>query len=190
MFQQQSRGKPTGWADETNSALPVGQRPASLSKSISRVVGRLIVEWNDPGDVALLTSTFDNWTNAVISKDRVTIAGMHDEGFRVRLGDRLLNKHEHTDLEIAVANTDMKLIEVEATRRIGDLLLAWTRHFIKVSALPPIPNLGLFGDWGNEAAARRGFIQGEFSVWRFEGKKIKCVAFDIGSYHPNGTSSG
>jgi hypothetical protein len=148
------------------------------------------VEWNDPKDVALLSNTFDIWTKAVIAKDHVTISDIHDEGFRVRLGDRLLNKQEHIDLELAVANTEMRLVKVEATRRMGDFLLAWTRHFIKVSSLPPIPHLGLTGDWGNEAAARKGFMQGEFSVWRFEGEAIKCIAFDIGSFQPNGTSSG
>jgi len=46
-----------------------------------------------------------------------------------------------------------------------------------VTSLPEIPSLGLVGDWGDEKAAKRGFTQGEFSVWRFEGGRIKCLAF-------------
>lgn len=142
------------------------------------------MEWNDPKDIALVSGTFQAWTDAVISKDHATVATFHDDGFRVRLGDRLLTKAEHIELELAVANSEMNLLEVEATRRIGDILLVWSRHFIKVESIPEIPSLGLVGDWGNESVAKQGFVQGELSIWRFERDRIKCLAFDIGSFQP------
>jgi hypothetical protein len=76
------------------------------------------------------------------------------------------------------------LLEIEATRRVGELLLVWSRHFIRVNAIPQIPSLGLLGDWGNEKVAKQGFNQGELSVWRYDGDKLKCLAFDIGSFQP------
>lgn len=140
------------------------------------------MEWNDPQDIALVSRSFQAWTDAVIAKDGATVDSFHDDGFRVRLGDRLLTKAEHIELELAVANSEMTLLDVEATRRIGEVLLVWSRHFIRAEAIPEIPGLGLVGDWGNAAVARKGFIQGEFSVWRYEGDRIRCLAFDIGSF--------
>jgi hypothetical protein len=140
------------------------------------------MEWNDPEDIALVSSTFQRWTDAVIAKDEVTVAEIHDDGFRVRFGDKLLTKNEHIQLELAVANEEMRLLALEATRRIGDLLLVWSRHFIRVSSIPEIPSLGLLGDWGSEAVAKRGFTQGEFSIWKYTGKTLKYLAFDIGSF--------
>jgi hypothetical protein len=142
------------------------------------------MEWNDPQDIALVSRTFQTWTDAVIARDRATVASIHDEGFRVRFGERLLSKSEHIELELAVAHAEMKLLEVEATRRVAGLLLVWSRHFIRVNAIPQIPGLGLLGDWGNEQVAKQGFTQGELSVWRYEGDKLKCLAFDIGSFQP------
>lgn len=140
------------------------------------------MEWNDPADLALVTKTFDAWADAVIAKDRARIETFHDDGFRVRVGDRLLDKDEHMLLETTVTNTQMDLMSIEATRRIGDVLLVWSTHFIKIEETPEIPSLGLFGDWGNLEVLKQGFVQGELSVWRFEGDRIVCAAFDIGSF--------
>jgi hypothetical protein len=142
------------------------------------------MEWNDPKDFALVSRTFQTWADTVIAKDRATVASIHDEGFRVRLGTRLLTKNEHIELELIVANAEMRLTAVEATRRVGELLLVWSTHFIRVNAIPQIPSLGLLGDWGNEKVAKQGFTQGELSVWRYEGDSLKCIAFDIGSFQP------
>ena len=89
------------------------------------------MEWNDAHDIALVSSTFQRWTDAIIGKDRAAVASIHDEDFRVRLG----------------------------------------------------------GDWANEAVAKKGFTQGEFSVWRYAGEELKCLAFDIGSFQPGSGSS-
>lgn len=134
-------------------------------------------EWNNPEDIALVSRSFTTWTDAVIAKDKATVESFHDEGFRAGLGDRLFNKAQHVELELAVANTEMKLLKVQATRRIGDILLVWSQHFIRVDSLPEIPSLGLLGDWGDEKMAKQGFTQDEISVWRFEGGRIKCLAF-------------
>lgn len=147
------------------AASPVAARP------------KMALEWNDPDDIARISRAFQTWTDAVIAKDRATIESFHDEGFRAGLGDRLLTKAQHIQLELAVGNTEMKLLQVEATRRVGDILLVWSKHFIRVNSLPQIPSLGLVGDWGDEKAAKRGFTQGEFSVWRFEGKRLECLSF-------------
>ena len=135
------------------------------------------LEWNDPNDIARISRAFQTWTDAVIAKDRATIESFHDEGFRAGLGDRIFTKAQHIQLELAVGNTEMKLLRVTATRHVGDILLVWSKHFIRVNSLPQIPSLGLVGDWGDEEAAKRGFTQGEFSVWRFEGNRIKCLSF-------------
>lgn len=142
------------------------------------------MEWNDPGDIALVTETFDAWAEAVLAKDGPAVETFHDEGFRVRLGARLLTKVEHVRLELAVDNVEMRLTQVEATRRIGDILFVWSRHFIRATAVPPIPEFGLEGDWGNEALARKGFEQGEISVWRDEGGRLKCLVFEISAIQP------
>lgn len=134
-------------------------------------------QWNDPEDIALVSRAFETWTDAVIAKDRATIESFHDEGFRAGLGDRLLTKAQHIQLELTVPNREMKLIKIEATRRIGDILLVWSTHFIRVDSLPEIPSLGLFGDWGDEKAAKQGFNQDEFSVWKFDRGRIKCLSF-------------
>ena len=141
------------------------------------------MEWNDPNDRALVAKTFDAWADAVIAKDRARIETFHDAGFRVRVGERLLDKDEHMLLEMSVTNTQMDLMSIEATRRIGDVLLVWSTHFIKIEEAPEIPSLGLFGDWGNLEVLKKGFVQGEFTVWRFEGDRIVCAAFDIGSFN-------
>lgn len=142
-------------------------------------------EWNDPADIALVSETFKAWTDAVLARDKATVESFHDDGFRVRMGERILTKDEHVTLELAVASTQMDLVSVEATRRVGDLLLVWSRHFIKVDSIPELPALGLVGDWANEAVARRGFTQDEMTVWRFEGGRIRCLAFDIGGFVPS-----
>ena len=144
------------------------------------------MEWNDPKDIALVTETFDAWAVAVLAKDGPTVATFHDDGFRVRLGKRLLTKAEHIHLELTVGNVEMRLTEVEATRRIGDILFVWSRHFIRATSVPPIPEFGLEGDWANEAMAQKGFEQGEISVWRDEGGKLKCLAFEISAIQAAG----
>ena len=150
-------------------------RPMQLSaEEKADLSGR---EWNDPHDVELVSRTFNEWTNAVIEKDGAKIESFHDEGFRAGLGDKLLKKAQHVQLELTVGNAEMKLLEIAATRRVGDVLLVWSKHFIRVTSLPEIPSLGLLGDWGDEKAAKKGFTQDEFSVWMFEGDRIKCLAF-------------
>jgi hypothetical protein len=133
--------------------------------------------WNDPHDIELVSGTFNEWTNAVIAKERAKIESFHDEGFRAGLGDKLLTKAQHVQLELTVGNAEMRLLKITAARRVGDVLLVWSKHFIRVTSLPEIPSLGLLGDWGDEKAAKKGFVQDEFSVWRFEGARIKCLAF-------------
>jgi len=140
------------------------------------------MEWNDPADIALVTKTFEAWAEAVIAKDLPRIATFHDDGFRVRVGDRLLDKDEHMLVEVTVTNTQMDLMSIEATRRLGDVLLVWSTHFIRIEEAPEIPSLGLYGDWGDLEALKQGFVQGEFTVWRIEGDRILCAAFDIGSF--------
>lgn len=140
------------------------------------------MEWNNPSDIALVTDTFNDWAAAVIAKDRAALEAFHDQGFRVRVGDRLLDRDDHMLLEVTVTNTQMDLISIEATRRIGDVLLVWSTHSITIEEAPEIPSLGLFGDWGDLEALKRGFIQGEFTVWRFEGERLLCAAFDIASF--------
>jgi hypothetical protein len=46
------------------------------------------------------------------------------------------------------------------------------------------PELGLVGDWADEAVAGRGFTQDEMTVWRFEGERMRRLAFDISGSHP------
>lgn len=138
-------------------------------------------EWNDPADIALVSATFDAWAAAVIAKDRPLVESFHDDGFRVRLGDLMLDKAGHATLELSVAVREMSIIEITATRRIGDMLLVWSKHLIRADAVPPIPELGLEGDWGNEKAAREGFVQAEFTVWRQEGERLKCMVFEARS---------
>lgn len=140
------------------------------------------MEWNDPSDIELVTRSFKIWGDAVIAKDRGTIETLHDDGFRVRLGERLLTKDEHILLELAVKNTQMDTKSIEATRRIGELLLVWSTRLMKIEEVPEIPSLGLFGEWADVEALRQGFTQGEFSVWRYDGDCIRCLAFDIGSF--------
>jgi hypothetical protein len=150
-------------------------RPMQLSaEEKADLSGR---EWNDPHDVELVSRTFNEWTNAVIERDGAKIESFHDEGFRAGLGDKLLKKAQHVQLELTVGNAEMKLLEIAATRRVGDVLLVWSKHFIRVTSLPEIPSLGLLGDWGDEKVAKKGFMQDEFSVWRFEGDRIKCLSF-------------
>jgi hypothetical protein len=139
------------------------------------------MEWNDPHDIALVTKTFDAWAAAVIAKDEAAVRAFHDPDFRVRIGDRLFDKVSHVALELAVAVREMSIIQIEETRRIGDILLVWSKHFIAADAVPPIPGLGLEGDWGGEAAARTGFVQVEMTVWRREGGSLKCCAFEARS---------
>ena len=136
------------------------------------------MEWNDPADIVLVSRTFDAWAAAVIAKDRATVETFHDDGFRVRLGKGLLEKNEHIDLELAVAVREMSIIEIESTRRMGHLLLVWSKHLIRADHVPELPELGLKGDWGNETASRVGFVQLEFTVWRRDGDRLKCVAFE------------
>ena len=142
------------------------------------------MEWNDPADIALVSRTFDAWAAAVIAKDRPSVETFHDEGFRVRLGKGLLDKYEHIDLELAVAVREMSIIEIESTRRMGDLLLVWSKHLIRADHVPELPGLGLKGDWGNETASKVGFVQLEFTVWRRDGDRLKCVAFEAKSAAP------
>jgi hypothetical protein len=146
------------------------------------------MEWNDPSDIALVTETFNAWAAAVIAKDRPKLEYFHDEGFRVRLGDRLLNRDDHMLLEVTVTNTQMDLISIEATRRIDDTLLVWSTHRITITEAPEIPSLGLFGDWGNSEALKQGFVQGEFTVWRFKGNRLLCAAFEIASFKVRGSN--
>jgi hypothetical protein len=112
----------------------------------------------------------------VIRKDRAKIESFHDEGFRAGVGGRMLTKAEHVEMELTVGNKEMKLLKIQ-TRRVGDVLLVWSSHFIRADPVPEIPKLGLIGDWGDAKAAKRGFTQDEFSVWRFEGGRLKCLAF-------------
>lgn len=136
------------------------------------------MEWNDPADIELVSKTFDDWAAAVIAKDRPLVESFHDKGFRVRLGKGLLDMNEHIEVELAVAVREMSIIEIELTRKMGDLLLVWSKHLIKADHVPQIPHLGLDGDWGNEKASKAGFVQLEFTVWRREGNRLKCLAFE------------
>ena len=136
------------------------------------------MEWNDPADIALVSRTFDAWAEAVIVKDRPLVATFHDDGFRARIADRMIDKQSHIELELTVAVREMSIIEITATRRMGDILLVWSKHRIVADQVPPLPQFGLQGDWGNEAAARVGFPQIEFTVWRQQGDALKCVAFE------------
>jgi hypothetical protein len=142
------------------------------------------MEWNVPADIALVSRTFDDWAAAVIVKDRPTVETFHDDGFRVRLGKGLLNKDEHIDVELSVAVREMSIVEIESTRKMGDLLLVWSKHLIRADHVPPIPRLGLEGDWGNEKASREGFVQLEFTVWRRAGDRLKCFAFEAKAASP------
>ena len=139
------------------------------------------MEWNDPDDIALVSRTFDAWAAAVVAKDRPTVESFHDDGFRVRLGDRLIDKPEHVLLELTVGVQEMSIISIDATRRVGDMLLVWSKHLIRADGVPPIPELGLEGDWGNEEASRAGFVQTEFTLWRREGDRLKILVFEARS---------
>lgn len=139
------------------------------------------MEWNDPADIALVSRTFDAWAAAVIAKDRPLVESFHDDGFRVRLGERLLTKTEHATLELTVAVEEMSIISIDATRRVGDMLLVWSQHLIRAGEVPPIPDFGLEGDWGNEAAAKAGFRQIEFTLWRQDEDRLKCMVFEARS---------
>jgi hypothetical protein len=142
------------------------------------------MEWNDPADIELVSRTFDDWAAAVIRKDRPTVETFHDDGFRVRLGKGLLDRSEHIDVELAVAVREMSIIEIEATRRMGELLLVWSKHLIRADHVPELPDLGLKGDWGNQKASKVGFVQLELTVWRRAGEGLKCVAFEAKSAAP------
>jgi len=135
-------------------------------------------EWNDPADIELVSRTFDTWAERVIAKDRPSVETFHDDGFRVRLGERLYNKDEHITLELGVAVREMSIIQIETTRRLGDILLVWSKHLIRADHVPEMPQLGLQGDWGDAQAAKTGFVQLEFTVWRRENGKLKCLAFE------------
>lgn len=139
------------------------------------------MEWNDPDDIALVSRTFDAWAAAVVAKDRPTVESFHDDGFRVRLGDRLIDKPEHVMLELTVGVQEMSIISIDAVRRVGDMLLVWSKHLIRADKVPPIPELGLEGDWGNEEAARAGFAQTEFTLWRREDDRLKILVFEARS---------
>lgn len=136
------------------------------------------MEWNDPADIQLVSRTFDDWAAAVIAKDRPLVETFHDDGFRARIADRMIDKASHIELELTVAVREMSIMEITATRRMGELLLVWSKHRIVADRVPPLPQFGLQGDWGNEAAAQVGFPQTEFTVWRREGAGLKCVAFE------------
>lgn len=142
------------------------------------------MEWNDPEDIRLVSGVFDAWAAAVIAKDRAAVEGFHDDGFRVRIGEALIDKAGHVALELGVAVREMSIVEITATRRIGDLLLVWSKHLIRADAVPELPELGLTGDWGDQAAAKRGFVQIEFTLWRDDGGSLKCVAFEVGAAGP------
>ena len=142
-------------------------------------------EWNDPEDIRLVSKTFDAWADRVIHKDRLAVESFHDDGFLVRVGKSLFGKQQHVALELAVAVREMSIIEIEKTRRVGKLLLVWSRHFIAADAVPPIPELGLEGDWGGEAAAAKGFEQLEFTVWGLENNQLKIIAFEATPLIPN-----
>jgi hypothetical protein len=161
-------------------------KPATNAVAQEHSPATLAPGWNDPKDMAMVSRAFRTWTDAVIAKDRATIESFHDEGFRAGLGNRVLTKAQHIQLELIVENKEMKLTSIEATRRVGDILLVWSTHFIRVDALPEIPSLGLFGDWGDEKAAKRGFSQNEFSVWRFADGRIKCLEFATTRAKPAG----
>lgn len=139
------------------------------------------MEWNDPNDIALVSRTFDAWGAAVVAKDRPKVESFHDDGFRVRLGDRLIDKPEHVLLELTVGVREMSIISIDATRRVGDMLLVWSKHLIRADRVPPIPELGLEGDWGNEEASRAGFEQTEFTLWRQQGDGLKILVFEARS---------
>lgn len=136
------------------------------------------MEWNDPADIELVSRTFDDWAAAVIAKDKPLVESFHDDGFRVRIGERILDKAGHVTLELGVAVQEMSIIEIETTRRVGALLLVWSKHLIRAASVPPIASLGLEGDWGDEKLSRRGFTQCEFTVWRRDGRRLKCIAFE------------
>lgn len=143
------------------------------------------MEWNDPKDVELASRTFKDWADAVRAKDKARVESFHDESFLVRMGGRLLGKEEHVQIEMTVENSEMTLVELEATRRIGNVLLVWSKHFIRADAVPAIPALGLGEQWFDQEAVRKGFVQAELTVWRQEGDRLRCLAFDIGAMQPS-----
>jgi hypothetical protein len=161
----------------TTAPVANAQMTTAQHEEASPMSHAATTEWNNPEDIALVSRAFNTWTDAVIAKDKATIESFHDDEFRAGLGDRLFNKAEHIEIELLVGNVEMKLLEVHATRRIGNILMVWSQHFIRVDSLPEIPSLGLIGDWGGEASAKQGFTQDEISVWRFEGGRLKCLAF-------------
>jgi hypothetical protein len=135
-------------------------------------------EWNVPEDIDLVSKTFDGWAERVIAKDRPSVEAYHDDGFRVRIGQRIYNKAEHVTIELAVEVREMSIIEIEATRRLGDFLFVWSKHRIRADEVPEIPELGLLGDWGDEKASKAGFVQYEFTAWRRDGQRLRCLTFE------------
>jgi hypothetical protein len=115
-----------------------------------------MAEWNDPADIKLVSRTFDDWAEPVIAKDRPRVESFHDDGFRVRLGERLYGKDEHVAIELSVAVREMSIIEIEATRRIGNILLVWSKHLIKADHVPELPPARPQGRLGRCACRRAG----------------------------------
>ncbi|MFV3077039.1 hypothetical protein [Niveispirillum fermenti] len=148
------------------------------------------MEWNDPGDMALITRIFRAWAEAVLAKDGDRVESFHDEGFKVRIGERLFDKRAHIAIELAVDSREMRLVAIDAVRRVGDLLLVWSSHFIRAENVPAIPALGLPDGWADGDLARAGFTQTEFTVWRVDGDHARCLAFDISGAQPGLAGGG
>lgn len=132
---------------------------------------------NNPEDVAFVKKAFEDWASAVIAKDRDEVVDFHADDFGVLSGAGMLDKDSHVILQLTVDNKQMDLVELSEVRRTGNLYLVWSTHFIRADKVPPIPEIGLEGDWGGEEQAKVGFTQKEFTVWRRTGGKLRCVAF-------------
>lgn len=132
---------------------------------------------NDPEDIAFVKNAFEDWASSVIAKERDEVVDFHADDFGVLSGAGMLNKDDHVILQLTVDNKQMDLLELSEVRRTGNLYLVWSTHFIRADKVPPIPSIGLEGDWGGEEQAKVGFVQKEFTVWRRTGDKLRCVAF-------------
>lgn len=137
------------------------------------------MSWNDTNDRRLVTEAFEQWGKAVLGKDREALERIHDPGFKVTVGNALLDKAGHIELEMQVAAREIRLTELTATRRLGDLILAWSKHRMAADHVPGVASADLQAGWVPDSLAQAGFEQREFSVWRQHGDTLQCVAFEL-----------
>lgn len=137
-------------------------------------------EWDNEVDLADVRNTFDKWAEAVVAGDRARIETFHDDGFLVTLPDgTLLGKDHHITLEIEAGMKTMTVTALK-TRRCGDVILAWARHFLRGTEAPPVQGTRLSGEWVASDTMLNGFEQADFSVWRRHSDgSLKCMAFEL-----------